>query len=149
MVEAMRAGSTTRRRDRNLVLVCIVLLALCVAHQLFMATEQHIAVMGPLHQNGGRAASMATAQAGAVPAPGMVDGQPMPSVPQPLMGDCPAQQALIPLLLLLSFLLVALGRFGGPVPPGRARPGSHSPRDAIPPLLPPGQRRALLQVFTI
>jgi hypothetical protein len=104
--------------------------------------------MGPLHERAGVATHPTSAHSSDLPNGDEAANGSTPSAPQPLMGDCPAQQAIIPLLLLLSLLLAALTRTAGPESPGRTRPRSH-PRDAIPPLLPAGQRRALLQVFRI
>lgn len=143
-----RGGATMRRRGRGLLLLSMAVLGLCVAHQVFMATLAHAILMGPLHERGVVAAAPPVASALGEPTMDGPGDRPLPSSPEPLLGDCPAQQAVIPLLLLLSLLLgVLTWRGGAPWLP--ARPRSHPPHEMPPPLLPPRQRRALLQVFTI
>lgn len=142
-VQAQRRGG---RLGRGLVLMCMLVLALCVTHQLLMASERHAMVMGPLHER-------------VFPAPVAVSGATMPDAsdpieerrpraPQPILGECPAQQAILPLLLMVLLLAGAclwVGRAS--LLPADSRAWSRSLRDFLPPPLAPARRRALLQVF--
>jgi len=129
--------------------LCAVVFALCLLHQLLMTTLGHALVMGSLHDGGMIAAHAQPAAMLDARAPGTIAGHSMPVVPVPLLGDCPAQQAVFPLVLVLTLLFglaVLAGAPGGCGAVGRrARP----PRAVLAPLMPPRQRRALLQVFTI
>lgn len=127
----MRRQPSPQWLGRELVPLCALVLALCVAHQFLMASERHAAVMGPAGPQSAMATSGLLAAAG--PRHGGVHG---PEQPVSVMGDCPAQQAVIPLLLLA---LLALGLLARPLP--WPAPGAHGPP------LAPAQRRALLQVF--
>lgn len=142
---------STRLTGRGFIALCMLVLALCAAHQLLMASERHGAVMAPLHERFIVAPAAVTAVTAAMvgtPEHGAV-GQPIPPQPQPLMGECPALQGILPFLLLLTVslglaaLVTAVLRYLG----GHGR--RCSPRRRLPPLLPPPQRRALLQVFII
>lgn len=128
---------------------CVAVLALCLLHHLIMATLGHALVMGAAHDGGVRAPHARPAAMVGAGAAGPVAGHGMPPVPLPLLGDCPAQQAVFPLLMVLTLLLglaLLLGeRGGGGFAICRARPA----RLVSAPLMPPRQRRALLQVFTI
>jgi len=126
-----RAGAmrmVARRDGRMVARLCAVVFALCLLHQLLMTTLGHALVMGPLHDGGMIAAHAQPAAMLDARDAGASAGHPMPAVPVPLLGDCPAQQAVFPLVLVLTLL------FGLAV---------------LAPLRPPRQRRALLQVFTI
>lgn len=146
---AMRAGGQARLTGRGFVALCVLVLALCVAHQFLMASERHAAVMAPLHERSGAVPAAVVAAPGVSSAHGAAAGQPTPAPMPPLMGDCPALQGILPFLLLLSLSLglLALAAASPARRRGRGRPCS--PRQRIPPLLPPPQRRALLQVFII
>lgn len=149
MARSKRADGVTRRAGRGLAVLCMIVLALCVTHLMLMASERHAAVMWPLHEQ-----SMAPVEAAADATIARADGveaheRPAPPAPVPLMGDCPAQQGIIPLLLALSLLLGAWVWGTTLVSRRDARHRPSSPRHGIPPLLPPPQRRALLQVFRI
>ncbi len=129
--------------------LCADVLALYLLHHLIMATLGHAFVMGPLHDGGmidSHAQPVAMLDARD---PGPAAGHEMPSLPLPLLGDCPAQQAVFPLLLALTLLLglalLTVEQGGRGAAARRARPS----RAVLAPLLPPQQRRALLQVFTI
>ena len=139
---------STRLTGRGFIALCMLVLALCAAHQLLMASERHGAVMVPLHERFIVAPAAVTAAMDGTPEHGAV-GQPVPPQPRPLLGECPALQGILPFLLLLTVslglaalvtaLLISLGGHGRLC----------SPRHRLPPLLPPPQRRALLQVFII
>lgn len=148
---AKQGARSTRLTRRGFIALCMLVLALCAAHQLLMASERHGAVMAPLHERFIVAPAAVTTVAAAMhgtPEPGAVD-QTVPPQPQPLMGECPALQGILPFLL---FLTMSLG-LSALVTALLSYLGSHgrrcSPRRRIPPLLPPPQRRALLQVFII
>lgn len=112
-----------------------------------MMTEQHAAVMGPLHERVGAgppvAALLAVGQPDGMGGP---DGH-RPQAP-PVLGACPAQQAIVPALLLLLALLGALGggRRRGATPAVGRGGGLAARLDTLRPP-PPARRRALLQVF--
>ncbi len=137
---------TTRCDGRTFTRLCAAVLALCILHHLLMSTLGHALVMGSPHDGGMTAphaqpAAMLNGRDADAPA-----GRQLPSMPMPLLGDCPAQQGVFPLLIVLTLLLglaVPTGERGGRE--RRSRP----PRSVLVPLLPPQQRRALLQVFTI
>ena len=139
----------TRRDGRIFTRLCMAVLALCLLHHLLMATLGHALVMGPSHDGGMIAPHVQPIMLLDARDPGTAAGHQMPSLPLPLLGDCPAQQAVFPLLMVLTLLLgLALlageqGRFGSAI--RRAR----SSRLVLTPLMSPQQRRALLQVFTI
>jgi hypothetical protein len=131
---------------RRVTLCCTLVLLLLAAHAALMASVQHVAVMGPLM--------------GAVSLPGITEppgdtgathrdadgGKGAPAAPHPVLGDCPAQQAVLPLLLVLLALgsLVALRTTA-------TRDTGHLLSwhlcFSLPPPLAPARRRALLQVF--
>ncbi len=135
---------------RGLAPVCLLILTLLLAHQALMISERHAEVMGSLRGHtvsrsapstpmGARVAGVADDRA--------VATEPAPHVPPVSLGECPAQQAVLPLLLLLLLLSGALRRFAirparGAVPYTRARGDRF-----LPPPLAPARRRALLQVF--
>lgn len=135
------------RLGRGFVLACVLVLALCMTHQLLMMTEQHAAVMGPLHERVG--AGPPVIEMLVVGLPGIMGGPDghRPQAP-PVLGDCPAQQAIVPALLLLFAFLGTLARFRcrRDTPVGWGAWGIVSWLDALRPP-PPARRRALLQVF--
>jgi hypothetical protein len=130
-------------------LVCLLVLGLCLTHQLFMATEQHATVIGSVHERGtlrplGVHAALSAGPHGAPAEPG-------PPAHHTTLGECPAQRAVLPVLLAMLALagaLLALRR-------DRRRLVNHEhlrgwQRGLVPPALPPlpaTRRRALLQVF--
>ena len=135
---------------RLLAPACLLVLALLLAHVALMAGERHGEVMGPLH---GHAASRSAAPVLVAPEAvgttggGVVTPEPAPHAPPASLGDCPARQAVLPLLVLL-FLLVGTPRLFA-VQPGGAGPFARpwGSRFSLPPPLAPARRRALLQVF--
>ncbi len=139
----------TRRDGRVFTRLCMAVLALCLLHHLLMTTLGHALVMAPSHDGGMIAPHAQPVMLLDARDPGTAAGHQMPSLPLPLLGDCPAQQAVFPLLVVLTLLLgLALlsgeqGGCGSAI--RRARPS----RLVLAPLMPPRQRRALLQVFTI
>ncbi len=141
--------TTTRRGGRTFIRLSVAVLALCLLHHLLMATLGHAIVMGALHEGGsGVAHAPVASMQGARNVGGHV-GQGMPSIPMPLLGDCPAQQAVLPLLLLVP-LLLGLVLLSGPRGVFVEDSRSLRPLDrAFSPPLSPQRRRALLQVFTI
>lgn len=146
-VQTRWAERGRRSLGHGFIALCLFVLALCLMHQFLMASERHAAVMPP-SQVGFMASTGPTI---AVPGTLLVHdpvGQPVPP-PPPLMGDCPAQQGILPFLLLLSLLLGAVFYASRLLARSSAQGLSSAPRHQIPPLLPPAQRRALLQVFTI
>ena len=123
------------------MLLCAFVLALCLAHQLLMASEQHAAVMEPT------SARFALAPLALPAAEGSGHGGlRLPEPSMPLLGDCPAQQAILPVLLALLVLGCLVGACSWPalltpcVSLERA-PSAHGPP------LSAARRRALLQVF--
>lgn len=138
----------TRPGGRTFTRLCMAVLALCLLHQLIMATLGHALVMGSTH-NSGMIAPQAQPAAMLDDARdlGAATEHQMPSLP--LLGDCPAQQAVFPLLmalmLLLGLVMLAVEQGGRDAAARRARPSCA----VLAPLMPPQQRRALLQVFTI
>ena len=143
---ATRRGEGGTGRGRQFVALCALVLALWVGHQFLMASERHAAVMDLTHGWAGLAPP-AAALDGALAA--HADGlgpERMPGRPMPLLGDCPAERTLVPVLLLLLLLGAALGS-GWPWPGGAAMPGGSLA--TRPPPLPAARRRALLQIFRI
>ena len=141
------SGAAARR---TLTPACLLILALLLAHVALMADERHAEVMGPLH---GHAASRSAdpapvaAKFGGATGGGAVAPEPAPHVPPASLGECPARQAVLPLLVLL-FLLVGTPRLLA-VQPGGAGPFARpwGSRFSLPAPLAPARRRALLQVF--
>ena len=118
-------------------LCCTLVLLLIVTHVALMTTERHIDAMGPLMDG-----SPAAAAAGQ----GDRSGEGVPEEPHhPVLGDCPARQAVLPLLLILLALggLVALR---STISHDTGHQLGWHPRLSPPPLA-PARRRALLQVF--
>lgn len=142
---------STRLTSRGFLVLCMLVLVLCAAHQFLMASERHSAVMAPLHERfivAPAAGTAVTAAMDGTPEHGAV-GQPVPPPPRPLMGECPALQGILPFLLLLTVSL-GLAALVTALPRYFSGHGLRcSSRRRIPPLLPPPQRRALLQVFII
>lgn len=136
------------------VFACALLVILLLLHEALMVNEHH-AVVG-MHDavataEHRRAAAVAVLRAdldisAAHGAPAASHGD--PSTPRSVLDGCPVAQAVLPLLLLLLLLSVALLGRGSPrhtAPPARGSVG-FLPSAPAPPL-PPGRRRALLQVF--
>lgn len=139
----------TRQGERTFVRVSAVVLTLSILHHLLMTTLGHAFVMGSLRDNGMITPYAQPAAMLDVRNPGTSAEGRLPSTPMPLMGDCPAQQAVFPLLLLLALLLgLALSTSTQERREDVAR-RLRLPREMVPPLMPPQQRRALLQVFII
>lgn len=148
MMGATRRGEGDAGRGRQFLALCALVLALWIGHQFLMASERHAAVMDLTH---GRAAlaSPVAALEGALAA--HADGlgpERMPEQPMPLLGDCPAEQALVPVLLLLLLLGATIGS-GWPWSLGAAMPGQFLATRPPPPPLLAARRRALLQIFRI
>lgn len=139
----MDGGTATKQgwasSGQGLLCVCWLGLLLLLTHQAAMASAQCAVAMGPLH---GHVAMRSGPMLSTPPLP-------PPTVPA-TRGDCPAQQAVFPVLaLLLLLLIVVRGR-----PTGRhALPGGvphhGEPAVSYPPPLAARRRRALLQVFLI
>ena len=126
---------------------CGLVLLLLVTHLALMTTERHAAVMGPLVSAGPEPAVLgASGQAAA--AHGSVGiGEKTPEEPhRPVLGDCPAQQAILPLLLVL-LVLGGLVTSRPMLSRATGRPSGWHLRLPLPPPLAPARRRALLQVF--
>ncbi len=90
----------TRRDGRIFTRLCMAVLALCLLHHLLMATLGHALVMGPSHDGGMIAPHVQPIMLLDARDPGTAAGHQMPSLPLPLLGDCPAQQAVFPLLMV-------------------------------------------------
>ena len=86
---------------------------------------------------------------GTTAGPHEADDHPAPRGADPILADCYPGVAVIPVLLLLILLWIdgALGAGADPRGAWYVRP--RALRLALPPQLPPAQRRALLQVFRI
>lgn len=137
MAGQLRAGQA----EHWLGLCCALVFLLVVTHIILMASERHAAVMSP--QMG--AASIGTI-ARLLPR-AMAHGEEPASPHHPVLGDCPAQQTVPPLFLLLLVLMALLRRLL-PITPRATRPAWAWPcRFSLPPPLDPARRRALLQVF--
>jgi len=127
----------------------MAVLALCLLHHLLMATLGHALVMGPSHDGGMIAPHVQPIMLLDARDPGTAAGHQMPSLPLPLLGDCPAQQAVFPLLMVLTLLLGLALLAGEQGRSGSAIRRARSSRLVLTPLMSPRQRRAVLQVFTI
>lgn len=150
LMRLARRGSGETGIGRGFIALCALVLALCVAHQLLMASERHAAVMESAPARAAAAEGRATPFAALLDGVGVPGPEMPPGMPIPLMGDCPAQQAIVPALLLLDLLLgVAIWGGGPPVLLGAdpVRPRMHG-RTLAPPLS-PVRRQALLHVFRI
>lgn len=137
------------RRGDALVLMCLLVLALCLTHQLLMVTARHLTVMGPLHERGILSPSPAPTAMTILSGAGELNSLHLPVVPQPMTGECPAQQAIVPVLLVLILLAVFLRLGRGPALPTVSRYPAFGLCDFLPPPLTPARRRALLQIFII
>lgn len=125
---------------------CLLVLGILLSHHALMLTEGHAEVMGPQH---GALGASALTSPGPVADVQIGHDQPAPTDPHALLGDCLAQQGVLPgltLLLLLAATLAALLTNRGAAL--RAAP-TYLPLPSHPPSRPPAARRALLQVFLI
>src|SRR5262245_38519756 len=102
------AGVRRRTLTGGLSLWCLLVFGLVVTHQLLMTTERHTWVMGDIHGTIGLAAPSAPGHAVMTAAD---HDQPAPAMPT-MLGDCPAQQAIVPILLVLLTLAVAISIAG-------------------------------------
>ena len=137
----------SRRSNRGLVLGCLFVLALLLTHVALMASERHGEVMGP--PPAGIASTIEAAGAmiaKGVPHKDTSAGGRAPALPHSTLGDCPAQQAVLPLLLLL-LVLAGLPRLHVAAPRATAPLLGWRARFVLPPPLAPARRRAFLQVF--
>ena len=135
-----------RRAEHWLGPCCALVFLLVVTHIILMASERHATVMAP--QMG--ASSPMGAIARLLPRDAAHDAAEDGRQPAPhhtMLGDCPAQQTVPPLFLLLLVLMALLRRLL-PTTPQATRPAWARPcRFSLPPPLDPARRRALLQVF--
>lgn len=113
-----------------------------------MTSERHATVMGA--QMGAMPVAGSIARFVPVPSPRRdVTGQEgNPVTPRSVLGDCPAQQAIPPLILLLLLLIVLL-RILAAWPCADSAVRTWCRRFTLPPPLNAARRRALLQVFLI
>lgn len=135
--------STVGRCKQRLLLASGVVALLLVAHVTLMASERHASVMTGLHEQ--FSATLTIPVVAHMVAHGVAQS-PAPA-PLHLMGDCPGQAAIVPLLLLLLALVGMSTGAGGP--PRLAVTNHLEFRSSIP-VLPPvaaHRRRALLQVY--
>jgi hypothetical protein len=133
-------------RRRDLAVWSLLVLGLIVTHLALMTTERHAEVMGPLHAAFGTI-GMASPGIAEVEAPG--HQQHAPAAPDMVFGNCPAQQAVFPALLLLLFLAATIALISAPGDNIRRALNGRVLTLGQPPPLAPAQRRALLQVFLI
>lgn len=142
-----RRGENNAGLRRHFVALCAAVVVLCIGHQLLMASDRHATVMGSAHGwTGGTLPAAPLAGAMGVHRADLASER-VPEMPLPLLGDCPAQQAVVPLLLLLVLLIGGTG--GWWMVPGAGGAACRLPVRSLPPPLPPAKRRALLQVFRI
>lgn len=139
-------GRLDGRLGRRLLLPCLLVLALLLAHELLMATERHAMDMSVARERGMPVALVAhVAAVSALPEAGeAADDR------SPLSGweECLAQSAILPTLLLLLALVGIWRRLsGGPPISGGPRTRGYGHRFLHPPPLTPTRRQALLQVF--
>lgn len=136
-------GPTLGWCKRWLLLASGVVVLLLTAHVALMASMRHEQVMPPLYEQFAATATMPLA----VPVAMHVASQTPAPGPLHLMGDCPGQAAVMPLLLLL-LALVGMG-IGASGTPRRAVTNHLGSRFATSILLPVAahRRRALLQVY--
>ena len=84
---------------------CALILLLVVTHVALMASERHLAMMGaPMGLTSSPA--LTGMLASPMTAPEAIR-EPLPPPRAPLIGDCPAQQAVLPLLFLLLLICFA------------------------------------------
>jgi hypothetical protein len=131
------------------MLASLVALALLAVHLALLTSERHGPATGPVHGCVEPAALASHAVRSAVPHG--ADEEPGRHSRHTVLGGCPAQQAILPLLsaalaLLGAFLALRGRRHGSAGPAGpSARLRAFPP--AVPPPLQSARRRALLQVF--
>lgn len=127
---------------RRTLVASLLLTFVLLAHAALMTTEQHAAVMDTTHALHAGVATAAQMIGIAHRADSEIGEE---QVPTTILDACPAQQAILPLLLLVVLLLFASGQLGQ----GGASLRQRQPVAA--PLLPLTlQRRlAFLQVFLI
>lgn len=136
------------------VFACALLVLLLLLHEALMVNEHHTvagthdAVAAAEHQRASAVVGMrADLNIGAAH-DATARSHDDPAAPRSVFGGCPVAQVVLPLLLLLLLLNVALAgrgwqqRFGTP-----ALGWVDFPPPTPAPPLPPGRRRALLQVF--
>ncbi len=147
MMRALAAQRYSGWVGWGLPLACVLALTLLLTHQALMVIEHHAGVMV------GRGTAVTEPLAAGKSTAGGTHGEAFggthdSGAPRSVLGDCPAQQAVLPILLLSALLLVLLGAFRA----GTARmqtAGAPHPAEGFPWSLapPPARRRALLQVF--
>lgn len=136
------------------VFACALLVLLLLLHEALMVNEHHAvagthdAVTTAEHQRAAAVAGIRADLAISAAHDATSRSHDDPAAPRSVLGGCPVAQAVLPLLLLLLLLNVALvgsgwqQRFGTP-----ALGWVDFPPPTPAPPLPPGRRRALLQVF--
>ena len=136
------------RHGRVPLLASLAALALFAVHLALLTGERHGPATGPLHGRVDSASVASHATPSAAPHATEELGH---HSRHTVLGGCPAQQAILPLLwaalALLGAVLARRGRRHGSAGPDGppARPRAFPP--AVPPPLQPARRRALLQVF--
>jgi hypothetical protein len=126
--------------DWRVRVCCSLVILLVVAHIVLMASERYDATIGPIVVGAVVPAAVGAAHGDARA------GEHAPDAPHPVVGGCSAQQAVLPVLLLL-LALGALVALRAAAPRGRRSPLAWHVRFPLPPPLAPARRRALLQVF--
>lgn len=123
---------------RRCELCCLFVFLLVATHMALMADTRRMVAIGlQMRPTDGLIAT------------GVADQEGRPVGPQPLLGDCPAQRAVLPLFLLLLLLLLLVShRCQGKASVadvGTLCRWQH--RISLPPPLAPARRRAVLQIF--
>lgn len=135
-----------RRAEPWLGGCCALVFLLVVTHIILMASERHAAVMSPQMGASSPMAAVPRILPQAAAHDASEDGR-QPAPHHTMLGDCPAQQTVPPLFLLLLILMALLRRLL-PITPLATRPvWAWQCRFSLPPPLDPARRRALLQVF--
>jgi hypothetical protein len=136
-------------RKERLIFGHLLVLALVLTHAALMATDHHSVAMEPLSAltevTDWSVDLLATLGAGGHEHSS--GRERMPAAPHPVLGDCPAQQAVLPLLLVLVILVALAFARGGTTLVASGLPRHWPAWWSLPPPLPASRRRALLQVF--
>jgi hypothetical protein len=128
---------------------CAVVFLLVVTHVALMTSERHATVMGVQMGALSPAGIIARLVPDTSPRQGAADHGDGPAIPHSVLGDCPAQQAVPPLILLLLLLIIALLRLPAAWLCADSAVRIWCRRFTLPPPLTAARRRVLLQVFLI
>jgi hypothetical protein len=128
---------------------CVVVFLLIVTHVALMTSERHATVMGMQIGVPSPVGIIARLVPDTSPQQGAAEHDNDPAIPHSVLGDCPAQQAIPPLLPILLLLIITQLRTVAAWPYADAAVRIWCRRFTPPSPLTAARRRVLLQVFLI